>query len=152
MSLCKTGRSVVLRFEFVTVDFTSYQLAFSRLPGSKDREKNACESLSGGLGRGAGGAQAPNRFSHAVVFVFPTIWEPGTGYLSSCGTVRQPELDFRFRHRYVRAELTLVRVHIELVTWSSYNPLSIFLLSALRASYGKLRATNIDADRISTVI
>ena len=24
--------------------------------------------------------QAPTRFSHAVVSVFPTIWEPGTGY------------------------------------------------------------------------
>ena len=24
--------------------------------------------------------QAPTRFSHAVVFVFPIIWEPGTGY------------------------------------------------------------------------
>ena len=32
--------------------------------------------MSGALGR----AQAPTRFSHAVVFVFPTIWEPRTGY------------------------------------------------------------------------
>ena len=24
--------------------------------------------------------QASTRFSHTVVFVFPTIWEPGTGY------------------------------------------------------------------------
>ena len=32
---------------------------------------------------GLGSTQAPTRFSHAVVFILPTIWEPGTGYRSS---------------------------------------------------------------------
>ena len=60
---------------------SSVGIASPRLPDIKEREKNACEKWVGAWGEagwGLASSQAPIRFSHAVVFVFPTIWEPGT--------------------------------------------------------------------------
>ena len=45
------------------------------------------------------------------------------------------ELDFRFRHRYA----TVRRSTSNESRGGKFHPLSLFLLSALRASYGKLR-------------
>ena len=47
-----------------------WTIACPRLPDSREREKNAYEK-----GVGAWVEQA-------VVFVFSTIWEPGTGYVN----------------------------------------------------------------------
>ena len=41
-----------------------------------------CEKWEGAWVPRLAWTQASTRFSHAAVFVFPTIWEPGTGYRS----------------------------------------------------------------------